>query len=197
MSISREQEFKTCLTKTAFLAILNYFDFEPAFSQMNTYYDTADGAVKAARLGLRIRQFTDHAEQTLKIPNNSQHRDLQEITDPLTLVEAQKLIERGELKSGQVTQALATRHIDPTTVHPQTQAKTTRRLAHLPAGLLTLDQTFYIDQTSDFELEMEYQNLDEAKKFYDNLLRTFHIKKQPVINKVQRAYMHVHDSQAN
>ncbi|KLI74924.1 MULTISPECIES: CYTH domain-containing protein [Lacticaseibacillus] len=196
MAISREQEFKTCLTKTAFLAILNHFEFDPAFSQMNTYYDTADGAVKAARLGLRIRQFADHAEQTLKVPNDSQHRDLQEITDPLTSMEAQNLIERGELKPGQVTQALATRHIDPASVHPQTQAKTTRRLAHLPAGLLTLDQTFYIDQTSDFELEMEYQNLDEAKKFYDNLLQNFHIKKQPVINKVQRAYEHVHDSQA-
>ena len=95
-----------------------------------------------------------------------------------------------------MTQALAVRGIDPATVAPQTQAKTTRRLAHLPAGLLTLDQTFYIDQTSDFELEMEYQNLAVAQKFYDDLLRHFHIKKQPVINKVQRAYMHVHDSQA-
>ncbi|MGO2945636.1 MAG: CYTH domain-containing protein, partial [Lacticaseibacillus paracasei] len=36
MSISREQEFKTTLTKTDFLAILNQFDFEPGFSQMNT-----------------------------------------------------------------------------------------------------------------------------------------------------------------
>lgn len=196
MSISREQEFKTCLSKNAFLALLNHFDFEPAFSQMNTYYDTADGAVKAARLGLRIRQFADHAEQTLKVPNESTQRDLEEITDPLSLVEAQKLIEQGELKSGQVTQALAARGIDPATVAPQTQAKTTRRLAHLPAGLLTLDQTFYIDQTSDFELEMEYQNLAVAQKFYDDLLRHFHIKKQPVNNKVQRAYMHVHDSQA-
>lgn len=61
------------------------------------------------RGGLRIRQFADHAEQTLKVPNESTQRDLEEITDPLSLVEAQKLIEQGELKSGQVTQALAAR----------------------------------------------------------------------------------------
>lgn len=197
MSISREQEFKTTLTKTDFLAILNQFDFEPGFSQMNTYYDTPTGAVKKAGLGLRIRQFKDRAEQTLKVPNKDQHRDLEEITDPLTSVEARSLIDQGQLKTGQVTTALAAREIDPAAVHPQTQAKTTRRVAHLKAGLLTLDQTFYMDNTSDFELEMEYHDLPQAQVFYDTLLHQFNIEKRPVINKVQRAFMHVHDSQAD
>ena len=112
LEINSKGEFKTTLTKTDFLAILNQFDFEPGFSQMNTYYDTPTGAVKKAGLGLRIRQFKDRAEQTLKVPNKNQHRDLEEITDPLTSVEARSLIDQGQLKTGQVTAKRRDRNIE-------------------------------------------------------------------------------------
>jgi inorganic triphosphatase YgiF len=59
------------LTLLAALRALDQYSLEPAPApelQENTYYDTADGRLAAARYGLRVRRLPDRALITLKGP---------------------------------------------------------------------------------------------------------------------------------
>lgn len=193
MTENLEIEYKNLLSEAEYEIIQAAFVFQTPFVQTNLYYDTVGRQFKAAKLGLRIRTFADHAEQTLKIPNGPDHR-LMEITDPLTLAQAKALTaEASILVPSQVADALTQRHYEPNALLIIGQAQTTRALCQLPVGLLTLDQTVYQDQTRDYELELEVQNAaqpENSPAFWQRLLTQHHIETRPVTNKIQRAVKH-------
>lgn len=187
MSITPEQEFKTLLPAATAQKLLQAFTFQAPFSQTNVYFDTPDQQLKAQHMGLRIRRFADHAEQTLKVPAGA-HRKLLEYTDAIS---GDQLV-----ADGVVAPQLAAAGIEFTQLMPFAQATTTRYLAPQSAGLLTLDHTNYPNGHSDWELEMEYQDATLAGDFWQQLAQDFAITLLPPQNKIQRAIDNVKSSQA-
>ncbi len=142
-------------------------------------------------MGMRIRLFADYAEQTVKTPS-PQHIDHQliETTDKLTVQQANDLIKANKIYTGgAVAKVLQQHHINITDLKIIAKATTTRQLAPLPAGLLTLDQTDYPNGKSDYELEMEFNpdNYTLSSNFFHNLLNDFHISESKAPNKIARA----------
>lgn len=182
MSIAREQEFKALITATQATQLQAHYPFAAPFTQTNRYYDTQDQSLRQLGWGLRIRQFNDHSEQTLKIPAGP-HRQLLEYTDPIT---------NGELAAGGTVAAkLATVSITLSSLFCFAEATTTRRLANLPAGLLTLDQTAYPNGNQDWEVELEYSDYALALPFWQTLQRQFGWRNAKPKNKIQRASKNV------
>lgn len=181
MSTNIEREFKTILTAAQAHAIAAAYPFAAAFTQTNHYFDTASGALRQLHVGLRLRQFADHAEQTLKVPTGP-GRTLTELTDPLPAGTASLQLTATNtvghwLRSQGITAPLTEFAV----------ATTQRRLAELPAGLLTLDHTTYGNGRSDWELELEYHHRDAAAATCQAILTRFGITATPPQNKVARA----------
>lgn len=187
---SQEQEFKTILTAPQSVAIQNAYPFAAPFTQTNRYFDTPTGQLAKAGIGLRTRAFSDHAEQTLKVPTGP-HRQLTEITDAIQ-PDAVTTIQ----PAGDVCAWLHDFGLDAP-LQLFAQATTTRRLCQLPAGLLTLDETHYVNGRSDHELELEYTDYATAKAFYSDILTRFALVTQPPTNKVIRARDNMPTSQAD
>lgn len=182
-----EIELKNLLTADQFRQIKQQFEFARAFTQTNYYFDTPDQQLYQQHCGLRIRIFNDYAEQTLKVPTaqaTANQHELLEITDrlPQELATKQQL-----LKTGEVTAALAQRQISLAQLKVFAAATTTRQIATLNVGKLTLDQTNYPNGHQDYELELETTTPREAQEFFVELLQQHQISRAPVINKVARA----------
>ncbi|WP_179394324.1 CYTH domain-containing protein [Lacticaseibacillus absianus] len=189
--ISQEQEVKVMLTQSQADAIAAAYPFSAPFTQTNTYYDTPDQALRQQGLGLRIRQFATHAEQTLKVPAAGD-RVLTELTDPLSVATARALTAAGRLQAdGLVARALTARGVDWAQLAPFAQATTTRRLCQQAEGLLTLDETCYANRTRDRELELEFTDAARAKPFFAQLIARFQLDPTPPRNKVARAAQNV------
>lgn len=188
---SVEVEFKNLLHQHEFQQIKAAYPFAPSFLQANYYYDTAAHQLHQQHCGLRIRIYQDHAEQTLKVPatiTTAAHHELVEITDPLTVGQARALTATQTIATtGQVAAALQERKLPTTTLQIIAQGVTQRRIALLPAGQLTLDQTTYPNGQQDFELELETTEIAVAEPFYHQLLQRFSVPQRPVVNKVMRA----------
>lgn len=185
--ISKEQEVKVMLTKSQAERLQAAYPFAAPFTQTNTYYDTAAGQLRQLGLGLRIRQFADRAEQTLKVPAAGAHA-LTELTDPLTVTQAQALVATGTLTPTGVSAAgLVARGLSLSALHPFAQARTQRWLLTQAEGLLTLDRTCYANHTQDWELELEFTDAARAKPFWAQLLAQFRLDPTPPRNKVARA----------
>ena len=190
MSNEPEKELKGHLTAEQLAPLRQSYPFAPPFSQTNTYYDTSDFALKAQNMGLRIRQFSDYAEQTLKVPTGHPH-DLREITDRLTSQEGQDLIQqRTILPGGDVAAYLTRLKLAIADLIPFAAATTVRQIAVIPLGNLELDQTTYADGYVDYDVELEYHNQTEAQHFFDTLQTQFGLDLTPVPNKVARAQAH-------
>ncbi|WP_125604876.1 CYTH domain-containing protein [Lapidilactobacillus bayanensis] len=182
-----EVELKNLVTADQFAQIQQLFNFAPAFTQTNYYFDTADQQLYQQHSGLRLRIFDAGAEQTLKVPasqNSAVHHNLFEITDPLTRDVALK---KKLLTTGHVAQALSKRQIKLNDLTIFASAITQRRVATLPVGELTLDCTTYPNGQRDYELELETKTPAAAQKFFVDLLRQLQIPQSPVVNKVERA----------
>lgn len=181
MSIESEQEFKTLLSVAQVATLQTHYPFAAPFTQTNRYFDTKDEALRQQGCGLRTRQFADHAEQTLKVPAGP-NRKLLEYTDPIP---GNDLV-----AGGQVEAEVVSLGVDFMALRPFAEATTTRQLAPLPAGLLTLDHTRYPDGFSDWEMELEYHDATAAKSLWINLAQQLALTFSAPQNKIQRAKVH-------
>ncbi|MEJ6348704.1 CYTH domain-containing protein [Holzapfeliella sp. He02] len=193
MSETIETEFKLMLTQNQFNKLLSAYTLKKAIQQTNYYFDSKDACLKNANCGLRIRQFKNTGEQTLKVPlpNNTTH-SLREITDPLSLSKIEKMLATDAVTfSGKVGDYLS-HHFENRAFYRLAQAHTHRYLLHGPEDLeLTLDQTDYLDGTRDYELEIETDHLEAAQDAMRFLKKTFNLTSDmPQKNKVARAFDH-------
>lgn len=186
MSQQIEHEFKNLVTATEFKRLQQHYPFATPFNQTNLYFDTRTQQLQRLGWGLRLRVFTTHAEQTLKVPFG-QDRRLQEITDQLPLAQARQV----QLSApSQVSVKLATEAITFDQLQLIGFAKTQRQQAQLSSGLLVLDKTVYADGLVDYEIELEVQQTGTSVTAFQALLTKQHISVRKVANKVQRAKQH-------
>lgn len=200
MSKSREIEAKYLLPQTIFNKICAAYPDKTTFKQANHYFDTPEFALKRQHCGLRLRLFSQRAEQTLKVPDPRQvqqtYHEVIEVTDPLPLKLAQQLAKQKQVSwQGQVGQYLQT-HL--ASYLPDLQqfswSKTQRTLLNGPLGCeLTLDQTSYPDGFCDYELEIENPDPAAIQQASQILQKQFAFQPSPQTsnqNKIDRAQAH-------
>jgi len=186
-----EREFKTLITKAQFSQIQKEHPEALTVRQTNHYFELPGHQLRQQGLGLRIRQFAETAEQTLKIPTHSVQRTLTEITEALSLETAKQLIEQQTIQSdGPIMTYFNEQALNWPTLSVWGYSTTERTIINEPQGQLMLDQTRYPDQFIDYELEFEVTDFQMAQPFFEQLVQRYSIKPTPVINKVQRASHH-------
>ncbi|RVU69905.1 MULTISPECIES: CYTH domain-containing protein [Lactobacillus] len=204
MSKNREIEAKTLLTKEVYQKLCHAFPLKADFKQENYYFDSPNFFLKQHQIGLRIRLFEDHAEQTMKVPDpcpvQKKFHEVIEINDDLSLTHAKELLSQAEnghqfTFAGNVGQYLQEHFPEEISqLKLFTWSKTRRILASGPQNCeLTLDATSYPDGYQDYELEIENTDptlikkvqleLEEAYSFTQNSKNTNQ-------NKIGRATAH-------
>lgn len=205
MSKNIEIESKTLLDQPTYKALCQAFTAKKEFIQQNFYFDTPDFNLINNYSSIRIRIFSDHAEQTLKTKETSQKQDkyheVVEINDDLSIIQAKQMIQAAQAGikfsfGGDVGSYLAN-HFSKEIVQElklTTWSKTKRILAVGPQECeLTLDLTEYEDGYADYELEIENDDSKLIKNVLATLEKQFNFQSthsNTNKNKVQRAYQH-------
>ncbi|KJY57090.1 CYTH domain-containing protein [Lactobacillus melliventris] len=203
MSKNNEIEAKIILPKTIYHKLCQDFAAKSCFKQENYYFDTKDGLLKQNHISCRIRLFADHAEQTLKVPNNDpvQHKfhEAIEINDELKLAEAKAMVKNGSKNlpisfKYSVGDYLNKRFSDHLILNLQTFSKTKRILANGPENCeLTFDDSTYPDNYEDFEIEIENTNPQLIAQVLLDLKKKYHFTQNSANTnqaKIARAYKH-------
>lgn len=196
MSTQIEKEFKNLLTKEEYEQLLVHYqlDESAAIHQTNTYYDTDDRQLQSLKMGLRIRTYDDDAELTLKVL--LQENEQLEITDALSLVEANQLISDKKIKNaGHVASMLKKETIDLDRLKPVGQLSTVRHTFSGEGGVYFLDKSYYQDQ-KDYELEFETEDLEKGLILFNTFLTHHEIKERKTTQKIQRALQYPNSEKA-
>ncbi|MGT2846526.1 CYTH domain-containing protein [Streptococcus massiliensis] len=179
-----EIEFKTLLSEENYQKLLPLFADVAATKQVNYYMDTADRAMRKARIAIRIRTYPDYAELTVKIPQKNSVGNM-EYNQKLTLVEAEKIISGHPLPKGQINHLLTERGIPVEKLAVLGSLTTVRYELEHEIGLLALDKSHYFDKT-DYELEVEVSDEKAGKLAFEKFLAKNHIPYQAAPSKLAR-----------
>ncbi|ADX70653.1 Adenylate cyclase family [Lactobacillus helveticus H10] len=183
MSKNREIEAKTLLHRETYQKIVNDFPVKSDFVQENYYFDTPDKLLKKHHISLRIRIYSNHAEQTMKVPDPNpvqrNYHEVIEINDNLTHAQAKELVAKKHFafhgNIGQYLTAHFAKEQDALSLF--TWSKTRRILMNGPQDCeLTLDATSYPDGYEDFELEIENDDPVLITKVLTILESTYNFK---------------------
>jgi len=185
MAENLEIEFKTLLDEESFTKAKEHFHVEnqEPVIQINHYFDTDTAELKEAKMGLRVREFADHFEATLKIP---QAHGLLEISDKLDFSDAKLSLDKGLFpKSPSVEKELERLHINTQNLNEIGSLKTARLEFATDEGLLALDESWYFDK-HDFELELEVPDTSFTKETFKEYLTNLEIPFEQSKNKILR-----------
>lgn len=189
MSSVVEKEFKSLLTLEQYNRIKSDYAsiLTRSFTQTNTYFD-AHQQLANAKCALRIRtvEQQETGEVTLKIPQSPY--EVLEISETFPVKQLQTWMTAGHFSlSPTLQQTLAAHNLSLTTVQQTTTLITHRLEGHLRSGsLLVLDKSQYSGIT-DYELELEVDDLLKGKELFDTLLARYDIQPVPSPSKVMRA----------
>ncbi|MER1984530.1 MAG: CYTH domain-containing protein [Solibacillus sp.] len=185
MSQQIEIEFKNLLTRAQYETLLTTFDVAPhqIIRQMNHYFDTPDEHLKHLASGLRIRQFPENIECTLK-EKSGEHAHL-ETTDPLSETEASAMLADGVVRAPHVVARLQQLNVPLEQLSLIGTLTTDRVELDYKGGLLVLDHSFYL-HCDDYEVEYETNDETFGKNTFNELLQQFDIIQQPTPKKLAR-----------
>ena len=186
-----EKEYKNLLTKEQYEALKEEFQsiFTKEITQTNHYYDCHQ-QLENNRSALRIRLIEGQktGEITLKIPQSDY--EVIEITEELPAEQLQWWVEEDMfLLPTSIKLALEEQGIELSNISP-TATLTTHRLEGMlcPGCLIVLDESHYAGQT-DYELEIEVENLEAGKELFLKILNRHDIILQKPISKIRRALL--------
>ena len=184
-----EKEYKNLLTREQYVALKEEFNsiFTKEITQTNQYYDCQQ-QLENNRSALRIRLIEGQqtGEITLKIPQSD--CEVIEITEELPAEQLQWWIEEDIfLLPTSIKLALEEQGIHLSNISP-TATLTTHRLEGIlsPGCLLVLDESHYSGQT-DYEIEMEVEDLEKGKEIFLEILNRHGIEPLQPISKIRRA----------
>lgn len=184
-----EKEYKNLLTKVQYETLKEEFQsiFTKDITQTNQYYDCHQQLENNhSALRIRLIEGQQTGEITLKIPQSD--CEVIEITEELPNEQLQWWVEEDIfLLPTSIKLALEEQGIELSNISP-TATLTTHRLEGLlrPGCLLVLDESHYAGQT-DYEIEMEVEDLEEGKEIFLEILHRHGITPQKTISKIKRA----------
>ncbi|MBD3949232.1 CYTH domain-containing protein [Tuanshanicoccus lijuaniae] len=192
MSYSIEQEIKSLLTQEEFYHVLDYFDLGATDyqSQHNTYFDSDNQVLKHHQAALRLRNFQTTSEWTYKQKQDT-HRSLEltytqsypqlPVPESILVQQVADDVIRDQLEQLMPLNTVLTAYLS---------IKTHRWTVKTPYGEYAIDQTFY-GNTSDYEIELETDDLPTAMAAFKELLATLSIPYRAADKKIARALKHL------
>ena len=183
-----EIEFKNILTKAQYEELLQAFSIQPEqiIRQVNHYFDTTGNHLKQHQSALRIREFGETIECTLK-EKTSEHQHL-ETTDFITREQADQMLAGKSILLPAVNERLALFDIPMNTLHCYGTLTTDRVEIPYEGGLLVFDHSFYL-HCDDYEVEYETNDEKIGKTIFSKFLANHSIEPQPAQKKIVRFMM--------
>lgn len=180
-----EIEFKNLLTKEEYERLLAHFSVTPAqiIPQANHYFETAEGHLKQAMSGLRIRQIGDYYECTLK-EKSSAHGHL-ETTVEITKEQADTILATGHFPFPEISTRLEAIGVPLDALNLFGSLQTNRAELPYEDGLLVLDHSKYL-QREDYEVEYEASDENMGAISFQQLLMTHQIPQRHTDKKIAR-----------
>lgn len=185
-----EIEFKNLLTEAEYQNLLQAYHFSKTDlkEQTNYYFDTQDGLLRQAKMGLRIRELPNKKEFTLKVPTSDEHAFL-EITDSLSEYDySLSLLEQIKTSHSEVLTYLNEHNFPVELLRNIGELTTIRAEKKIePTILLVLDKSNYYGVT-DFELEMEVSDSQDDQLFFKQFLDKHKIETRFAKKKIARMF---------
>ena len=177
-----EIEYKTMLTEDEHTQLLSFFhDVQPVF-QVNYYIDSADFALRDARMALRVRSTPEDAEFTLKIPQKLGNF---EYNQALSEDEFKEILENLQFPKGAILDKLQENGIPVDKLTILGTLENIRYEKQDTLGLFALDESRYFGK-KDFELELEINNIEEGEEKFKDFLNEKQIQYKPGKSKIAR-----------
>ncbi|MBD8035655.1 CYTH domain-containing protein [Solibacillus sp. A46] len=180
-----EIEFKNILTKAQYEELLQAFSIQPdqIIRQVNHYFDTSSNHLKQLQSALRIREFGETIECTLK-EKTSEHQHL-ETTDYITREQADQMLAGNRITLPTVNERLELFDIPMNTLQCYGSLTTDRVEIPYEGGLLVFDHSFYL-HCDDYEVEYETNDEKIGKIIFSSFLAKHSIEPQPAQKKIVR-----------
>ncbi len=178
-----EIEFKNSLTREQFEHLCTIFPLKQII-QKSTYLDTSDICLLRKRIALRIRETNQGIKLTIKHEFDNY---IKEVTDEISSEEVQMIIETGKIKSKIINEYLYEQGIKDKFYKVTATFVTDRRFCDLEEGKLFLDKTIFENDSTDYELEVEYDNYEQGKVKFHKLLTKYDLERQKTEHKISRA----------
>ncbi|EJN93865.1 CYTH domain-containing protein [Streptococcus ratti] len=177
-----EIEYKTLLTKEEFNRIKEQMPHIEPVTQTNYYFDTDSFDLKANKMSLRIRTFTDKAELTLKVPQKVGNL---EYNHDLLLSEAETIIRTLQFPDIEIKELISRTGIKLNDLKVLGNLTTVRREITTKIGLMALDYNRYAG-IEDYELELEVSDAQKGKTDFEAFLQANRIQFKYAKSKVAR-----------
>ena len=177
-----EIEFKTMLTEDEHKKLLPFFKDIESVTQINYYIDSADFALRDARIALRVRTTPSATEFTLKIPQEIGNLEYNQL---LTKKETQKVLQENLFPDGKILELLRQQQIPVERLRILGSLKTIRYEKQHEIGLFALDENYYFDK-NDFELEVEVKDFVAGRQKFADFLQEKQIEYKTGKSKIAR-----------
>lgn len=170
-----ELEYKVLVSEEQFQTLLQAYPPQEHRVQINHYYDYPDFSVMKSRQVLRIREFTDSFEFTLKMLDENN-----------TLFEFNKQLPSNSMDDPEIRSFLESHGIDYSNLKELAYLKTERSIYNDGYGELCFDINTYGNKK---DYEIEYEMIRETPDFmerFQNIIKKADIQYQPSLPKVIR-----------
>ena len=180
-----EIEFKNLLTKDQYASLFKKYDLKNSeeIINKNFYYDDADESFKKIRAALRIRYTNKKTEMTLKVKGETQNIEINVPLDERYPKEPTVL----PILPNEIIAELERMNVKIKTPMLIQKIETLRHEVILEEGLLVLDETTFINDIVDYELEFETKDYEAGLVAFEKLLEENNIDKNPAKPKIARA----------
>ena len=180
-----EIEFKNLLTKDQYASLFEKYDLKNSeeIINKNFYYDDADESFKKIGAALRIRYTNKKTEMTLKVKGNTQNVEINVPLDERYPKEPTVL----PILPNEIIAELERMNVKIKTPMLIQKIETLRHEITLDEGLLVLDETTFINDVVDYELEFETKDYETGLIAFEKLLEKNNIDKNPAKPKIARA----------
>ena len=180
-----EIEFKNLLTKDQYASLFKKYDLKNSeeIINKNFYYDDADESFKKIGAALRIRYTNKKTEMTLKVKGETQNIEINVPLDERYPKEPTVL----PILPNEIITELEQMNVKIKTPMLIQKIETLRHEIALEEGLLVLDETTYINDVVDYELEFETKDYESGLVAFEKLLEESNIDKNPAKPKIARA----------
>ena len=183
-----EIEAKVLLNEKDYQKLADHFASFPKRVQTNHYIDTEDLSLNKEKIAIRIREWDDRFELTMK--TNLEEGRLERNLD-ISLSQFNGFKEKGVFPEGEVKQILLKKGVDLSALRIITSLKTERLEDEYKGGVLSIDKNTYLGIV-DYELEYESNSLENAYKVVTELLNNLAIpvsfSENPKIKRAIEAY---------
>lgn len=182
-----EIEFKNLLSKESFYKLCTMFNLqvESFVLQKNTYFDFKE-ILADQLMALRVRERQGEFIITLKQKAvQSQHAQI-EITEPFDYTIEELMTMPTQVLPKAIINHLAMEQITLEKLHVIGKIDTLRKELEYQKGILCLDYNRFNGEDEDYEIEYEYDSINDGETIFDNFLLQHNIPRKPAKNKIQR-----------